>query len=316
MSDLLTAGSGVDARLYNSHFLDQLKGGIGAQKMAGLFNDHIVMKVLKEDGLARRVFATRPITPDQLDFDPSNPDVPTKFEPIEDPLNSYLVNSTDYMQPTEDIWFRSKYFKIRFYPMVSRKLKMQEMQILAAKYPIRQYIEAQIKNDFLAAEDYMMVDRFERCIKKTGMSTNYTGTASGLFEKEHIMKILKMFPPNRLAADRLIIHENTFYDIMAWNHSQVGSVIMADIIEKGPMGENFKFKSYFGLKWLITNNSDIVPEKTIYALVPQRMLGVSYELMAPETYVKFEEGIFSAHSRQIIGRAIANPYGVAKMRIT
>jgi hypothetical protein len=199
--------------------------------------------------------------------------------------------------------------------MISRKLKMLETQILAAKYPIRQYIEAQIKNDFLVAEDFMLIDRFERCIKKTGMQTSYAGTSAGLFEKEHIMKLLKMFPPNRLAADRLIVHENTFYDIIGWNHSQVGSVIMADIIEKGPMGETFKYKSYFGLKWLVTNNSEIVPEKTIYAVVPQKMLGPSYELMAPETYVKFEDGVFSSYSRQIIGRAIANPYGIAKMKI-
>lgn len=316
MNDLMS-GSGVDYRLYNQKFLDSIRNNTGAQeKMGGLFNDHIVMKVLKEDGLSRRIFSTIPITPDQLDFDPANPDIPTKFEPIEDPLNSYLVNATDYLMPTTDIWFRSKYFKIRFFPMVSRKIKMLESQILAAKYPVRQYLEAQIKNDFLAAEDYMMVDRFERCIAKTNMKTSYTGTASGLFEKEHIMKLLKMFPPRRLAADRLIIHENTFYDIISWNHSNVGSVIMADIIEKGVMGETFKFKSYFGLKWLITNNSDIVPEKTIYAVVPQRMLGVSYELMGPETYVKFEDGIFSAYSRQIVGRAIANPYGIAKMMIT
>jgi hypothetical protein len=317
MSDYLSASTGsVDARLYNNNMLNQLKHGMGPEKMAGLFNQDIIMKVLHEDGLARRLFSTKPITPDQLDFDPANPDVPTKFEPIEDPLNSYLVNSTDYMQPTEDLWFKSKYFKVTFLPMISRKLKMTETQIMAAKYPIRQYIEAQIKNDFLAAEDFMMIDRFERCIKATTMQTSYTGTASGLFEKEHIMKLLKMFPRQKLAADRLIIHENTFYDIIGWNHSQVGSVIMADIIEKGPMGETFKFKSYFGLKWLITNNIDIVPEKTIYAVVPQKMLGPSYELMAPETFVKFEDGIFSCHSRQVVGRAIANPYGVAKMLIT
>jgi hypothetical protein len=316
MSDYLSASTGINAVQYNTNMLNQLRQPGGTEKMAGLFNQDIIMKVLHEDGLARRLFSTKPITPDQLDFDPQFPDTPTKFEPIENPLNSYLVNTTDYMQPTEDLWFKSKFFKVRFYTMMSRKLKMLESQIIATKYPVRQYIEAQIKNDFLAAEDYMLFDRFERCIKKTGMQSSYTGTASGLFDKNHIMKLLKMFSPQRLAADRLIVHENTFYDLIAWDQTSVGSVIMADIIEKGPMGENFKFKSYFGLKWLVTNNSDVVPEKTIYAVVPQKMLGPSYELMAPETYVKFDEGIFSTYSRQIVGRAIANPYGIAKMKIT
>lgn len=317
MSSILAAPANqVDASLYNQGVYNMVHTEGGTTKLANMFNNQIVLKVLHEDGLKRKVFATQSVLPSQLDFDAQYPDTPTMFLPIEDPLNAYLVNSTDYLTPTEDIWFRSKFFKVRFYPMVSRKIKMLETQILAAKYPIRQYLEAQIKNDFLAAEDFQMIDRFERCIKKTGMQTSYTGTASGLFEKEHIMKLLKMFPRNRMVADRLVVNEQTFYDIIAWNHSQVGSVIMADIIEKGPMGEEYKFKSYFGLKWLVTNNTDIVPEKTIYALAPQSMLGRSYELMAPETYVKFEDGVFSCYSRQIVGNAIANPYAVAKMKIT
>ncbi len=306
----------VDYRPLNAKFLQQVKSGeTSRDKMAAMLNDQIVLKTLKEDGLFRRTFTTIPITNAELDFDINNPDIPTKFEAVENVMNTYLVNSTDYLMPTEDLWFNSTYFKIRFFPMVSRKIKLTEAQILAAKYPVRQYLEAQIKNDFLAVEDYQMVDRFERCIAQTGLSLTVTVGSGGLLQKEHVMQIAKMFPQNRLSANHIIIHENTFYDIIGWKQSDVGSVVMADIVEKGVMGEPFKYKSYLGFKWLITNNSDIVPEKVLYATVPQRMLGVSYELQGPETYVEFRDGVLSIHSRQMIGRAIANSKGVAKVII-
>jgi hypothetical protein len=305
-----------DYRAYNQQFLKAVKSGAqGIEKVASMLNDQIVLTVLREDGLFRRAFSTIPITNADLDFDFANPDIPTKFEAIESPLNTYLVHTTDYLQPQEDLWFKSTYFKIRFHPMVSRKIRMPESQILAAKYPIRQYLEAQIKNDFLAVEDFQMIDRFERCISETGLSVTADPT-DGLLKKEHIMNLAKLFPPQRLSANQIILHENTFYDIIAWQQTEVGSVIMADIVEKGVMGESLKYKSYLGFKWLITNNSDIVPEKVLYATVPQRMLGVSYELQGPETYVEFRDGVLSIHSRQILGRAIANARGVAKIIIT
>lgn len=306
----------TDYRPQNAKFLAQVKSGsLGQEKMGSILNDQIVLKTLREDGLFRRTFTTIPITNAELDFDYTNPDIPTKFEAIENTINTNLVNATDYLQPSEDLWFKSSYFRIRFNPMVSRKIRMTEAQILAAKYPIRQYLEAQIKNDFLAFEDFQMIDRFERCIAQTGLSLTVTVGAGGTLQKEHIMQIAKMFPQNRLSANHLIIHENTFYDIIGWKQTDVGSVVMADIVEKGVMGEPFKFKSYLGFKWLITNNSDIVPERVIYATVPQRMLGVSYELQQPETMVEFRDGVLSIHSRQLIGRAIANAKGVAKVII-
>ena len=212
----------TDYRAYNSQFLKAVKSGQqGIEKVASMLNDNIVLTVLREDGLFRRAFTTIPITSADLDFDYNSPDTPTKFEAIESPLNTYLVHASDYLQPAEDLWFKSTYFKIRFFPMVSRKIRMTEAQIYAAKYPIRQYLEAQIKNDFLAIEDYQMIDRFERCIAETGMSIT-ASTTGGLLKKEHIMNLAKLFPSQRLSANQIIIHENTFYDIIGWQQSEVG----------------------------------------------------------------------------------------------
>lgn len=315
-SNSSAVSTGASSKAFNEQLLKGLKSGQGGiEKVAKWLNRKIVLTILREDGLFRRAFETQPVNSSDLDIDFSNPDTPTMFEAVENPIKTFLVHSSDFLSGTEDLWYRSKYFKVQFVPMVSRKIKMTEEQIYAAKYPVRQLLEAQIHNDFLALEDYQMIDRFERCIAKTGMYVAAPST-NGLFKKEHIMYIAKMFPAQRLAAYQLIMNETTFYDTYGWNQSEVGDIVMADIVDKGVTQESLKFKSYFGFKFLLTNNTDIVPERVIYASVPQRMLGVSYSLQDPETYVKFEDGILSLHSKQIIGRAIANAYGVAKVTMS
>ena len=185
MSNFYAQPVSTDNRPLNAKFLQQAKAGdVSREKMASMLNEQIVLKTLKEDGLFRRTFTTIPIQNTELDFDFSNPDIPTKFEAVENVMNTTLVNATDYLMPTEDLWFNSTYFKIRFYPMVSRKIRMTEAQILAAKYPVRSYFEAQIKNDFLAVEDGQMIDRFERCIAETGLSQTITIGAGGTLQKE------------------------------------------------------------------------------------------------------------------------------------
>lgn len=310
-----TAASGTNNKAFNEQFLRGIKSGAqGIEKVASWLNKNITLVVMREDGLFRRCMTTLPVTNADLELDFQDPDSPTMYEAVENPIKTPLVHASDFLGSGDDIWYRSKYYKIKFIPMVSRKIKMTEEQIRAAKFPVRQILEAQIKNDFLAAEDYQMMDRFEKCIAETGMFME-APTTGGMFKKEHIMNLAKLFPPQRLAAYQIIMNENTFYDVIGWNQSEVGSIITADTIDKGVVGENMKYKSYFGFKFLLTNNIDIVPERVLYATVPQKMLGVSYSLQDPETYVKFEEGILSIYSKQTLGRAIANARGVAKVII-
>ena len=313
--DAYQGGFSTKAASVNEKFLAGIKSGsAGIEKLAKWVNSKIVLTILNEDGLFRRMFNILPATSQDLDLDFANPDTPTMYNAVQNPIKTFLVHSSDFLSGTEDLWYKSKYFKIQFVPMVSRKVKMTEEQIYAAKYPIRQLIESQIHNDFLALEDFQMLDRFERCIQKTGMHSLAPST-SGLFKKEHMMYIAKMFPPQKLSAFQVVMNETTFYDIFSWNTGEVGDIVMADIVDKGVAQENLKFKSYFGFKFLLTNNTDIVPERALYATVPQRFLGNAYSLQNLETYVKFEDGILSMYSKQIIGRAIANAYGVGKISL-
>lgn len=304
----------AEIRQENLKFYNEIKhGGPVAEKTASNFlNDSVILKALREDGIFRRAINVISLGNMDLDFDPYYPDQPVKFEPVEDLIETYLVHSTDWFQPTQDLWYNSKYFKIRFAPMVSRMLRMDEGQILATKYPIRQMVEGIMKNDFRAREDYTFIDQIERCCARSGnifMSTN------SYMKKEDIGNIARIFSRNKLSMCQLIVNEATMYDIYNWENSEVGSFATDKILENGIMGEGLRFKQYLGQKWIVTNNLDIVPEGVIYATVPQSMLGAFYELLSPEAYVEYKRHVLSISSRQIVGSGIANIYGVAKIML-
>lgn len=304
-----------EVKASNQMFLNDVKSGDPTRvKEAGTqLNDHLITKVLREDGIFRRAISVLPISNTELDFDPYNPDLPVKYEPVEHLVDSYLVHSSDWLQPSRDLWYHSEFFKIKFYPMTSRRIKMDDAQLLASKYPVRQLVEGIVKNDFLAVEDFQFIDQIERCCMVTG---NVYASANTYFKKEDFMNLGKIFSKKRLQMVQVMINEATLYDIFNWDQSEVGSIAINNILEKGVMGDDARFKGYFGIKWLVTNNPDVIPEKVIYATVPQNMLGAFYELQAPETTVEYRDGLVSIQSRQILGRGIANINGVAKIVLT
>lgn len=304
----------ADARMLNQGFYALLKQGPeGVEKVANTINNEIILTVLREDGIARRIMPFKPVSSADLTPDMQNPDVPMMAVPIEPVLNEYLATAVDYMQPSKDLWFRTKLAPVYFKPIKSKTIRLTESQLLANNFPIRTYIESIAKNDILAVEDIYLVNGIERCVNKFA-PTNIL-TSPGALMKDQIADASKAMIRNRLATVMIATNEITYQDVLKWNASEVGSLIVEDIVEFGPKGEELKYKSWFGFKWVLTNNLDVIDENVLYYLPAQRYLGASYMLADAEQWIKFEDGILSTNTREIVGRNLFNPRGPIKQAI-
>lgn len=308
-----------EASLWNDNMVADLEapGGEGITKQASVLNEHLVMGELYEDGIVRRIYDYEKIEPADLDKDFENPNIPTKIVPVEDRLNRYLVRSTDWLQPSRDLWYNGKFAKIRFRPLQSERIKLDKGQILASPFPIRQYLEGLIKNDFLAEEDAEFFERVERCLyARAAVGDNATiQSTNANFLLEDIAELAKVFARSKVPLHCIAINEATFYDILKWTQGDVGSFVMKDLVETGAVNAAVKFKSYAGFKWALTNNPDVIPEKTLYGLTTQQMLGKFYQLQAPQAYIKYEYGVLEISADEVLGREIINTRGVAKLKL-
>ena len=307
----------LQVRQMNSNFIAGLNDPQSGSKTASeTLNNDIIIPILYEDGFKRRVVPVRPITPMELQTDYSgNPEIPTKFVPFAEPVGSYLATSTDWLQPTKDIRYNSKFYRIRFRPIVTRRFKMTENQIITAPWPIRQYIEGLFRNDIMAREDFEFVDNLERCLSaqvSQGQNAIISTTSPKLLIKD-IADLAKEMERNRVPVYCFLVSSVTFLDFLKVEQTDVGSLQMNDIYTTGIMGEQLKYKAYGGFKWILSNNLDIVPENQIYAITNPAMLGRFYQLQAPQTYVKWENNVLEIKTREIIGDGIANVGGVKKL---
>lgn len=301
-----------DVRKLNQGFLNQVKsGGEGITKAANLINEEIILTILREDGVNRRVLPPRPITPDELWTDPENPDTPAKLVGVEQQMGEYLALQVDFMQGTKDLWFRSNVARVYFKPIKTKTIRLHEGQILASNYPIRSYVESVARNDILVVEDLMLVAALDRCVVRT--NAQFAAAYPGLDHRD-IADTKKVAINNRQQTGTVLLHEARFEDVGKWEHGVVGSYVMQEIIEKGAKGEDLKYKSWMGIKWIMTNNSDVIMQNHAYFLpASQKFLGVSYVLSEAEQWIEFRDGVLSTNTREIIGRAILNPLGITRL---
>lgn len=299
----------------NEQFLNWARTGakddFGQEKTASLINNEFVPFVLREGGFSRQIVNYEQITTADLDRDPDNLEIPTKFVMVEEPiLNGYQAAFTDWMQSTTDLWYKGGIRKIRMLPMISRHFKMTENQIRFSPLPIRQYVEGVIKNDFLEAEDARFMRLVNRCLSVTG---NIIPSGNTSLQLSDIVTLRQAFIRLRLPLTTILIHEATYMEMLNWTAQVYGSHVMQDLVENGGMGQDGKYKQFAGMKWVTTMNSDIVKEGRMYGFGPSSMLGKFYDFGAPESFVKYEHPVLGVKMRQIIAQEILNPNCVVRL---
>lgn len=305
----------ADARALNQGFLQMLREGPeGIQKAANTINEEIILSILREDGISRRMLLFEPVSSAQLSTDPQNPDIPVMYIPIEAQFNEYLATAVDFMQPSKDLWFRSKVGAIYFKPIKTKTVRLHEGQLLANNYPIRTYVESVMKNDLLAVEDIYLINAIERCVAKNAADNSLV--QAGPLNKDVVADASKAMIRNRLALVTIATNEITYQDVIKWNATEVGSAVMEDIVDFGAKGEEMRYKSWLGYKWVLTNNTDVIAEGVLYYLPAQKYLGVAKMLAEAEQWLEFRDGILSTNTREIIGRNLVNAKGPIKQRLT
>jgi hypothetical protein len=283
MSKLLTER---ETQLWNANFWSDVSdpSGQGLEKQGSFFNNDVVIPTLYEDGIARRILeGYDPLTPGDLDVDPDNINIPTKFVPVAEDIPYYLVQATDWQQPSRDYRYRGKIIKVRLHPLTSRTVKLTKNEIIASPFPIRQDVEWMRKKDVGAFEDARFFQSVERAIfaRENAGDTAAISSGNAKWLLSDIGDLVKIFEANRVPLGCIAVNSVTFADIYKWTYQDVGSNLIEDLYMTGNVSEGIRFKQFAGYKWAITNNADVIPPKVLYGIGPKQMLGKWYTLQNP-----------------------------------
>lgn len=302
----------------NARFADMLykgkdvrddDGQTGYQKFASITSEDMVFTRLYEDGFLSQIFQKLPITDSELDIDPENISIPTKYVPLEVPLaNGYTAQFSDWMGATQDLWYEGALGKIVMYPIVSRQVKLSENQIRRSPIPLRQFLEGVIRNDMLAVQDKRLMNIVNRCISITG---NRFTSPNPYWQLSDLGTLAQMFVDKMIPLTTVLMNEHTYLDSLKWTQSQVGSQVMAQLYEEGAYGTQGKYRSYGNYKIVTTLNQDVVPKGKIYGFGPQSMTGKFYDYGVPVTITEYKDPLTMFKMKCAIGMEILNPNACA-----
>lgn len=294
--------------------------GEGRSKQASILNKYFISTKVREYGSFRKSNEIFQITPQDLNFDPTpgNEETPTKFIPIEKEPGRWLAGSADWGHSTIQTYYKGQFFAVRFYPMMTNELVITENQLLTSMTPIREYMETLMKNDLLATEDAEYFEMLEKCLsfQATQGDPNIFESSNTFLKIEDIVDLGDMFIDEQNVMANIYMHEITFRSIMKNSHTDLGSRIMEKFFETGMVGQDTRYMNFMGHRFFLTNDSNLIPVKTVYATGSQKMLGWFGELQAPQVYIKWEKGKLKFYIRQILGRTIGNIRNVAKLLLT
>lgn len=284
-------------------------GEEGKKKAAHVTNQDIVMLSLKEAGFSMNIVDYMPLTTQDLDRDWDNLNTPTKYVPVEKPIKGSLVSVSDFMYASNDYFYDGNIARIQMQPLVSRTFKMALNQIQHNPLPIRSYIEGITNNDFLQMMDFRFIEMVNKVIAYTGAIID---SPNPYLMNGDIVDLKQAFFRKKLLLKTALCTESTYNDIARWDYRLVGD-IATDNIKNGLIGPDGRYKSFGGINWVTTLNTEIIPDGVVYGFAPSVMMGKFYMYGSPETIIEFKHPILSQKSTLTMGGAILNPNSCIKL---
>ena len=298
----------VSAELVNKAFLDKLDSGMTKEAMEA--GSSYVRQKLYEEGLLRRLFDWRTITPDELDPDveTDNPRMLVEKEP--DAVNATFVG---FKGTADRSYFEGTRFPVYFGKIESDRLNKSKFELMSIRMPIMDWLkENQVKivqNEEDSAFMETVKDILNQNTAEQETSVSFSDPAD---YKDGFIAGVKGLTGHRLPVGKIAMHKNTYIDSLKLTKDLVGHDGMNERWERGVDGED----GLWGYPVVTTIKDDIIPEGEIYFFAQQDYFAKCYLLQDATLYLKSEADMVQFHTYEAPGMGIGNTKGVYRVKLT
>lgn len=325
----------VPARVLNDMFAQKLDTSEGKEKIAEMGSVYI------RDRLRETCFVDKIIPPDPItraDCQRSvNHDTLVKIVDIEP--KSRAMTLTFRGQPTAR-FIRAPRAEIPFYTISSEKFEKTEQELLAYEMPITKIIEDNSVKDLQEIKDREFLRHVESAVQAIqkeangGVATALHASTYGAVVKKSIIKgtnalsaatddfvvrpvlrpdfvnLFKLLDGNRLRAERFIMTEPDYDDILSWTLQDMGDKAQSETLVDG-----YKYNVLLGRKLIRTIKTDILRIGNVYCFTAPEFLGKSYVLNNTKFYIDKIANLITWQSWMDVALAIVNVASVVKLEL-
>lgn len=324
----------VPARVLNDLFSQKLDTSEGKEKVASMGSVYIRDR-LREVCFVDKVLPPEPVT--RADCQRSvNHDTLVKIIDIEPQSRAMTV--TFRGQPTAR-FIRAPRVECPFFTISSEKFEKTEQELLAYEMPVTKIIEDNSVKDMQEIKDREFLRHAESAVQALQLEANGGATALhastyAATVKRSIIKgigaqgaaaddfvvypilrpdfvnLFKLLDSNRLRAERFIMTEPDYDDILAWTLNDTGDKMQSETLVDG-----YKYNVILGRKLIRTIKTDILRIGNVYCFTAPEFLGKNYILNNTKFYIDKVANLITWQSWMDIALLIANVASIVKLEL-
>lgn len=297
----------VSAELVNKAFVDKIDAGqIKEAQEAG---SAYIRQKLYEEGILRRLFSGRTVTPDELDpdTDSDKPRILVEKEP-----NAPKATYVPFRGTGDRTYFEGVRFPTYFGKVESDRMSKSKFELMTIRMPIMDWLKENQVKQVQNAEDSNFMDSVADIITSAGGDQDVDAAAATYSFKEIFKKGLQGLTDLELPVGKVLMHRNTYLDSLDLKTDEIGYKAQDERWERGIDGEG----SFMGYPVVTTIKTDIVAKNELFFFAPEDYFLKFYLLQDATLFLKTEADMIHFHTYEAPGVGIGNTKGVYKVNIT
>lgn len=325
------------AKIINEYFTTKIASEEGKMKVAE-YGGTFVRDRLREVSFARMILPPKPVTRADCQRSVSH-DTLVKLVELEPRSRAMALTFKD--QPTVNI-IRAERAEVGFFTVASEMFQKTEQELLAYEMPITRIIEENCVKDMQEIEDREFIIHAESCVQALQKEANggvvTPLTASALqagdvvefsvrkgelarvasdddavvrpVQRKDITELRKLLDGNRLKAERLLLTEVDFDDLLSWTIEDQGSQLQTETAIDG-----WKHNTIMGLPYVRTIKTDILRPGNVYVFTKPDFLGKFFILNSTKFYIDKVANQITFQAWEDIGMILANIAAIRKTEL-
>lgn len=295
----------VSAELVNSAFFDKVFTS-GQIKEASEAASMYVRQKLYEDGILRRLFEPRNVTPDELDPDVETQDQPSIVCEIEP--DATQATFVPFKGTGDRRYYTGKRFRVPFGKIEAERITKSKFELMTIRMPIQQWLQENQVKAIQNEEDKLFIETLDQiCDENPAQKIICDPTTTNF--KDAFMQGIATLTKLRLPKGKVLMHENTYLESLKLKVDEIGYHPQEERFQKGYESED----SFMGYKVIKTIKDDIVPEGVIYFFTEQDYFCKFFLLQDATLFLETKADMVTFHTYEAPGFGIGNTKGVVKL---
>jgi hypothetical protein len=327
----------MPGRMVNELFNNKLSTAEGKEKLAAYGGSYIRDR-LREVSYTRKVIPPEQVT--RADCQRSvNHDTLVKIVDIEPQSRAMAI--TFRGQPMAR-FIRADRAEIAFFTISSEIFQKTEQELLAYEMPITKVIEENSVKDIQEIEDREFTIHTEAACQAlqteanggTPTALNATNLGAGTvvefsiikgelarvastddatvrpLQRPDVVNLFKLLDGNRLRAERMLMTETDWDDILQWTVEDFGDRVQSETAVDG-----YKYNTLLGKAYIRTIKTDILRQGNVYIFTAPEFFGKFYILNNTKFYIDKVANTITFQAWEDIGMAVINIASVRKLEL-